>query len=139
MENNVSIPDIIFNSYDELFNYYGVPKGESDMDFSVNNSIAKWFDYESYGVCTVHSNYDNRIFVFMIWITVQEDEKYNYGINSKNTKEDIENIFGIADYTNLISENIFEISYYIGIIEMGRLKFQFSNNILSSIILYCWD
>ena len=142
-QSNVIMPKIFYpyNSFEEIFDIIGIPKNRTRLNIPKSYNMGEHtydFQYEYFNIGVVYIEARNVVYISYLWITLREDVEYTFDIRKNDNLEKIENIFGRTNSVNDLNNGLLEFSYYYDNL-FGSLSFQFEDDNLRSIIIWCWD
>ena len=143
-QSNILLPNIYYEykNYDDLYSIIGTPLEITKLNAPQSYSMGEHtyeLKYENYSIGIIYSESKDVIYIFFIWITLNENIDYTYNIRKDDTLTKIEEIFGKADYVSDLKNGILEYHYSYDNFGFGQLNIQLDNGMLRSMILWHWD
>jgi len=132
-----NIDNLIFSSFDEIFDYFGNPIGEFQTNHPgtvFEGNYTRGLRYKHFDIATIYIASRDIVIIYLIWIHFNEDIILTYDIQKNDTPNKIINIFGEPNQIANVNNNVVEFTYDLCNISFRVLRFQFTNNKLSAII-----
>ena len=147
---NIMFPNIFhfYKGFDDLYERLGEPleRVKLTVPESYNMGTHTYeYVYENFNIGLVYAESKNEIYIFYVWIPLNENIICKYDLKMDDPLEKIIGIFGYADRINEFENGIIEHNYILSLNIFdrdsydGTLKFQFKDNKLKSIIIWKWN